>query len=46
MAMRSSASNPGSESTVMPSAPSTSLVMSIWPANSSGVDDRLALYSG
>ncbi len=30
----------------MPSAPSTSLVMLIWPASSSGVDDRLALYSG
>ena len=30
----------------MPSAPSTSLVMSIWPRNSSGVADRPALYSG
>ncbi|PQM48550.1 hypothetical protein C1Y40_01240 [Mycobacterium talmoniae] len=30
----------------MPNAPSTSLVMSIWPRNSSGVADRLALYSG
>ena len=44
--MTSSASNPGSASTVMPSATSTSLVMSIWPRNSSGVDDRPALYSG
>ena len=30
----------------MPSATSTSLVMSIWPRNSSGVADRPALYSG
>ena len=30
----------------MPSAFSTSFVMSIWPRNSSGVDERLALYSG
>ena len=44
--MRSSASKPGSASTVMPRALSTSLVMSIWPRNSSGVADRPALYSG
>ncbi len=44
--MMSSASKPGSASTVMPSAASTSLVMSICPRNSSGVLDRLALYSG
>ena len=44
--MTSSASKPGSASTVMPSAASTSLVMSIWPRNSSGVADRPALYSG
>ncbi len=30
----------------MPSAFSTSLVMSIWPWNSSGVADLFALYSG
>lgn len=44
--MMSSASKPGSAITGMPSAPRTSLVMSIWPANSSGVLMRLALYSG
>ena len=46
VAMMSSASKPSSASTVMPSAPRTSLVMSIWPRNSSGVADRPALYSG
>lgn len=46
VAMMSSASKPGSASTVMPSAPSTSLVMSICPRNSSGVADRPSLYSG
>ena len=30
----------------MPRATSTSLVISIWPRNSSGVAERLALYSG
>ncbi len=43
--MMSSASYPGSAMTGMPSAPRTSLVMSICPANSSGVLMRLALYS-
>ncbi|SHT68916.1 Uncharacterised protein [Mycobacteroides abscessus subsp. abscessus] len=46
VAMMSSASNPSSASTVMPRAWSTSLVMSICPRNSSGVADRVALYSG
>ncbi|CAB4900008.1 unannotated protein [freshwater metagenome] len=44
--MMSSASNPASAITGMPMAPSTSLVMSTWPANSSGVLLRFALYSG
>ena len=44
--MMSSASKPGSDRAVMPIAVSTSLVMSIWPRNSSGVALRVALYSG
>src|SRR4029078_8004525 len=46
VAMMASAAQPGSAGTVMPSATSTSLVMSICPRNSSGVDDRPALYPG
>lgn len=41
--MMSSASKPGSASTVIPNALRTSLVMSIWPRNSSGVALRVGL---
>ncbi|SLI40596.1 Uncharacterised protein [Mycobacteroides abscessus subsp. abscessus] len=46
VAITSSASKPSIAMTGMPSAPSTSLVSSTCPRNSSGVWLRLALYSG
>ena len=44
--MTSSASTPGTTSTGQPSSRTTSWIGSIWLRKSSGIGERLALYSG